>query len=371
MKFLIISRDFPNIKGGVSDYTYFLSKNLAKKNIEVFILTSRDEKINENVEDFKVIKAIKKWGFKGLNKIVNHIEMIKPDWIILQYVPYMYSYLGIPFWLIFLYLILKKKNYKICTMFHEVRIIASFSKPKYILIAISQKIIAFFLSLFSSKIIINTEFWKKLFGYKDFEKKIKVIPVGANIVRGKEVFENKNKDVITIGSFGKADRLKLHLKAVRILKDNGIKVKYLFIGNVPSYYKKLAKKLNIDAEFTGYLPGEKVYENLKKMDFFLFFSKYSNKYESGITLNSGSVASAFLAGVPIISNKGILTDKFLEGYYIKCKPSEFEIADKIMKLIKNPEKIEKIKERIRHFYEKYISWEKIREEYIKFLCEDA
>ncbi len=373
MKFLIISRDFPYIKGGVSDYTYFLSKTLSKK-VDVFVLTSYDERVNKNIKDFKVLPVVEKWGFKGLNEILNFIDSLKPNWIILQYVPYMYSHFGIPFWLIFLYLILKKKKYKICTMFHEVRILALPSKPKYILVAIFQKIIAFFISLFSSKIIINTEFWKKLLGYKDFDKKIKVIPVGSNIIPEKKVFENKKrKDEILIGSFGGAKRVRrihLHLKAAKILKDRGINVKYLFIGEVPFYYKKLARKLNVDAEFTGHLKKEEAYNKLKELDFFIFFNKYSNKYEAGISLNTSSIASAFSANVPIISNKGVLTDKILNGYYIECKPSEFEIADKIMELIKNPEKIKEIKEKMDYFYKEYISWEKIGGEYIKFLLED-
>lgn len=367
MKILIISKDFPKIKGGVSDYTYYLFNELKKKS-ECYVLTRKDERI---IKEKNVLPLILNFGFKGIWEIIKEINKIKPSWIIFQYVPYMYSYIGVPFWLIFLYLILKIKKYKICTMFHEIRIVVDLSKPKYILIAIFQKIIAFFLSFLSDKIIVSIEFYKRLI--KIFEKKIKVIPVGSNVVPESEDLKEENKkygDEIIIGYFGGANkgrRIDIHLKAVKILKEKGINVKYIFIGEAPSYYKKLAKKLNIDAEFTGYLEKEKVYEYLKNLDFFIFFEKYSNKYEAGINLKSGAIAAAFSANVPIISNKGILTDKILKGYYINSKPNENEIGEKILKFIKDKEKIKRLKGKIKNFYENYLKWEKISKEYIDYL----
>lgn len=369
MKTLIISKDFPDIKGGVSDYTFYLSKTFANMGIKTYVLTSSLEMINKNVENAQVLPSIKKWSIKSINKILEEIDKIKPEWIILQYVPYMYSYSGIPFWLIFLYILLKIKKYKICTRFHEIRIIFDLSKPKYILISFFQKIIAYFLCLLSDKIIVSIEFYKRLI--KNFEKKIKVIPVGSNVVPENENFgENKKeKDKILIGYFGganKSRKIDVHLKAVKILKEKGVNVKYIFIGEAPLYYKKLAKKLNIDAEFTGYLEKEKVYEYLKKLDFFIFFDKYSNKYEAGINLKSGVVVAAFSANVPIIANKGFLTDKILNKYYIKCKVNEYELADKILKY-KNYEKLRELKAKIKEFYENYLKWDKIAKSYILHL----
>jgi len=137
MKILIISKDFPNIVGGVSDYTYHLSKNLSKKKIDVYVLTSCSEKVIREIKGYnvKILPLIKKWGFSSISEIINEIQKVNPEFILLQYTPYMYSYYGIPFWLIFLYFKLKFKRFKICTNFHEISILINLGDFKHLGIA--------------------------------------------------------------------------------------------------------------------------------------------------------------------------------------------------------------------------------------------
>lgn len=375
MKVIFISRDFPDIKGGVSDYTYYLSKEFAKKGMEVYVLTSDDERINKNIQHIKVLPVVKNWEFKGISKIVEYIKKVNPDWIIFQYVPYMYSYYGVPFWLIFLYQRIKKQGFKICTTFHEVSILIDSGDFKHLPVAISQRIIAYLFSLLSDKIVVPIERWEKMLHF--FKRKIKVIPVGSSIVPENEDIKVKKierKDFIIIGSFGsahKSRRVDVHLKAVKILKDRGVKVKYIFIGDAPNHLKELAKKLNIDVEFTGYLPKDEVWKKLKTFDFFIFFNKKSNKYEAGISLKNSSMVSAFSACVPVIANKGSLTDKILEGYYIKCPINKTSFVNKTLKFIDNEKNIEELKERTGIFYKNYLRWDKIAKEYILFLLKNT
>jgi glycosyltransferase involved in cell wall biosynthesis len=369
MKILIISKDFPNIVGGVSDYTYHLSKNLSKKKIDVYVLTSCNEKVIREIKGYnvKILPLIKKWGFSSISEIINEIQKINPEFILLQYTPYMYSHYGIPFWLIFLYFRLKFKRFKICTNFHEISILINLGDFKHLGIAISQRIIAYFISFLSDKIIVPIERWKKMLHF--FKKKIEIIPVGSNIVPENDfkIDLSNKRNFIIVGSFGganKSRRIEIHLKAVKILKEKGINVKYIFIGNVPDYFKKISRKLKIDAEFKGFLKSEEVYSILKSFDFFIFFDKYSNKYEGGINLKSGSVVAAFSANVPVISNSGFYTDKILKNLYIKSPPNPEDIANKIIEYLNNLKNIEKLKIKISEFYEKNLKWEEISNRYL-------
>lgn len=100
MRLLIISRDFPNIIGGVSDHTHHLQRALSMKDSEVYVLTSRDKRIvGEIADSVSVLPFVDKWGIRGLIKIIREIKKINPDWILLQYVPHMYSSYAVPFYI--------------------------------------------------------------------------------------------------------------------------------------------------------------------------------------------------------------------------------------------------------------------------------
>src|ERR1700741_1413704 len=165
MKLLFISRDFPNMFGGVGDYTYHLSKTLSEKGHEVYVLTSNDERvigfrdgglkeseINPDLNSYsgtrvpkqwgfvKVFHLINRWSFVSLFQIIKKIRKINPDRVILQYVPHMYSYYGTPVYIGLLSILLWVMRFKLITTFHELGTGFEFKKPRYWGVSILQKL---------------------------------------------------------------------------------------------------------------------------------------------------------------------------------------------------------------------------------------
>ncbi len=381
MKLLLISRDFPNIIGGVSDYTYHLSKALAEKGHNVYVLTSFNDKIIRNIEgNVKVLPLVKSWNFRGLPQIIKEIKKVNPDWVLLQYVPHMYSHYAIPVYIAMLSVILRFSGHKLLTTFHEVAIRFDLKKPKYWVIALIERAITYILCACSQKIVVSIDYYCKML--KRFNSKICRIPVGSSIIpyevgaetlkRIKEqVAPNGEIIVSTFGSGASWIRNDVLLEAVnKLIKEQGILLKIIFLGGIGDSYQKniiesLAKRLNIEKNIfiTGYLQSNEIYKYLAVSDFFVLLD--NNAY-GGISTKSTSLASAYAAKLPIIGNRGILTDDFFkdkENILLINSVDSREVEKGILELFKNYDLCNKLKRGSEETYKDYLSWGRISESY--------
>ena len=387
-KVLFISKDFPNMFGAIGDYTYHISKELSKNKIDVYVLTSLNEKVIREIKgyDVKILPLIKRWGFLGIYKIVKIIEMINPDFIFLQYVPYMYNYYGIPIWICFLAFILKIKNFKFNITFHEVAIRFDIKKTKYILIAVFQRIIAYLLCIFSKRIITSIQHYKRMLNILNlFSKKIFIIPIPSNILPIKldenEIKKIKNRIApnkeFVISIFGQdPKKSEVLIPVIKILNEQGIKVKLLFVGNFPTHWinnlKERSKELGITEllYFTGYLSPDEVYKHLCASDLFISLENIDKKGQGGVSTKSGSIAAAYAAGLPIIGTKGDMTDDFfknLENIFLIKKLEVDEIVNAIKKIIIDKELYNRLKYFSKKTYEEKLNWKIIGEKYMSLI----
>jgi len=390
MKLLIISRWFPSVFfGGISEHTYHLSKVLSENKIDVHVLTFSSEKIVKEIKGYnnvKILPLIKKWGFLGIFKIKKEIERINPDSILLQYEPYMYNYYGIPIWLCFLAFILRIKNFKFNIIFHEVAIRFDIRKPKYFGIAILQRIIAYLLCIFSKRIITSIQHYKKMLNiFNLFSKKIFIIPVPPNILPieldKNEIKEIKNKIApnkeFIISTFGQDIRTYyLLLPVIKILSNEKLKIKFLFIGKLPSdwinNFKEKAKEMGILhlLHFTGYLNSEEVYKYLSVSDLYISLDYVDERGWGGTSIKRTSLSAAYAAGLPIIGTKGDMTDDFfknLENIFLIKKLEVDEIVNAIKKIIIDKELYNRLKYFSKKTYEEKLNWKIIGEKYMSVI----
>ena len=376
MKVCFITSYFPNIRSGVADYTYHLSNALLNQDIEIFVLTSDDKEIIKN-DDFNILSVIKKWDLFAIPKLIKTINQIKPDVISLQYVPYSYSHYGIPVWIVLFLLIIKLLGYKIVITFHEVAIRLDYKKPKYLIVGIIQRLVAYALTIISNKIITSN---KQFEGILKFSKnKIHRIPVGSSILPIEVSDEEKNSiksrlapnGEILISTFGSHIGMNhLLLDVAKKLTQNGYKIKLLFIGGMPDDFiisqTKRAQELEINVHFTGFINSEDVFKHLSVCDLFIALESINEKGWGGACIKSTSLAAAYAAGLPIISNRGDLTDDFFyEGeniLFVKCLKVE-DICESISDLINDLNLKAKIILNTQETYKKHLHWSVIAKRY--------
>lgn len=377
MKLLFITVNFPDAHCGIGEYSYYLSNELVKDNFEVFILTSDNKEIRQN-KDYKVLPKIKKWNISALPIILSEIKNIKPDFVCLQYTPYVFNRIGIPFWIVFLALLIKINNFKFIVTFHEVAIMAYFN-PRYLVISFLQSFIAYLLALLSFKIIITAKYRSQYFLL--LEKKIIQIPVGSNITPFKISDEEKGKlratlnanKKIILSSFGTLSPYRKHNLVLRAIKNISTKYNFnnfcvLFIGSQNEKFKSLIKKeiakLNLSSyvKFTDYLSNEDVFRYLSISDIFFLLNTEGTL---GITTKSGSIAAAYAAGLPIISTYGPDKSFFKNGenvFFAKSHSIEdLEVA--LWKLINDTGLRSKLSVGAAQTYKGELTWQVIASKY--------
>ncbi|MER3446534.1 MAG: hypothetical protein C4291_06665 [Candidatus Dadabacteria bacterium] len=388
MKLLLISSHFPNIFGGVSDYSYLLSKTLSKEGLEVYVLTSYDDRvINDTEDNLRVLTVVKRWSLMGIPKIIKEVKRINPDWVLLQYVPYMYSYYGVPAYIVLLSFVLRIMRFKFITTFHEIGMELDLKKPKYWGIAVLQRLIAYAMCIASDKVVISSEPYRKTI--EIFDKKVTKIPIGSNILpvyisdRDKRELRRQisSDQEIIISTFGANPRRNyLLLRVIKKLREEKLPVKFLVIGGFPKDWieaiKIEVKELELDDAicFTGFLKSEDVYRYLSISDLFVILEGINSKGRGGISIKNTSLTAAFAAGLPIIGNRGHMTSDFLnnrENIILIDSLDEETICEEIKKLLADPTLIENLKIGAVRTFETKLSWPIIAKRYIElFSCEE-
>lgn len=388
MKVVLISGEFPPLVGGVADYTYQLSLSLSAENAETFVITSEDFRIPKSIENRVIVMPIvKKWNVLGVLSVIRAINKIKPDWILLQYVPHMYSRITVPLPICLLGAILGFSYYRLLTVFHEIAIRFDFARPKYLLPAFFQRIIALILSLSSERVVVSIERYRRMLWF--FDRKISKIPIGSSILpvnmteNEKRALRNKvafSGETI-IATFGKNPRrADLLLEVTKELKDQGIAVKALFIGAFAQDWiermKAKAEDLKIDNSlcFPGFLKSDDVYRYLLISDLFVFLEGVDPKGRGGVSIKSTVIAAAFAAGLPIIADKGDMSDEFFKDkeniFLLKTLKIE-EIVNSVKRIIQDSELRNRLKIGSLRTYNECLQWPAIARRYLDLMRKES
>jgi glycosyltransferase involved in cell wall biosynthesis len=371
---------YSNDVGGVSDYVINLSKALSTDS-NILVLTSYPNDNFYRRNNLKIGPRIENWGILGLYKLVNIIMKNKPDYILMQYVPYMYSSIGIPYSIAVLSTILRLRGVKIITTFHEISRSIDIHSFKYLFISICQRIIAYIISLNSLKIVLTLEKYRELLKY--FNHKINIIPVGTNILpvhcNDTELnnlkFKITKSDEYIISTIStNIQRIEILLRIIAILKKKPFPVKLIIIGklnhnDVEDIIYKYGVSENII--ITGYIESSSAYRYLKISDLFVFLGVYNDKFGfAGVSTKNTSVIAAYSAGLPVSGIKGYMSDDFfvhLKDIYYFSNTDEESIANSIKSILTDSSLVTKLSKGSLETYKTRLSWQVIASQYLELL----
>lgn len=358
----LVTPNFPPDICGIGDYASLLYQNLGENNFNTHIITfsndkQQDKKIHFIKTDDK--KSITAW----LNCLKNPSEV---NTIIIQYEPYSFSKIGIPLYLIYIFLILKIKGYKISIMFHEVATRLYIANPKKIIVSLLQLFIAYFLTALSSVRTTSTSFNAKQL--KPF--KFELLPISSNFTK-KNTTIHPSENQLIIGCF--ANRVDDFFATVidQILQKK-LGLVYL-IGKQNKANDEVWGKhdfYNKERLFlTGTLSPDGIEGIFNKLNFFIHMEKIDAKGRGGASLKNGTLAAALNWGLPVITSKGDMTDEnFLQhNKNILFVNNSFSVDDWVnaIEYLSNNDAVRtQIKQNALLFYQQNLSWPVITKKYI-------
>ncbi len=171
-------------------------------------------------------------------------------------------------------------------------------------------------------------------------KKTAVIPIRMNTERFRPGERPKNGNVIlAVGQIKKRKGFEEIIEALSLLKKQGFSLKLVILGEVTNprdvdFADRLKKKVRaeeLNVEFKGYLPQEKVAEVYRQADIFVHGS-----YTETLGM---VIMEAMLSGLPVVATRTdggrYLVEERRTGFLVQSQSPE-AIAKKIEILIKNP-----------------------------------
>lgn len=313
MDILMLAPEYPPTPGGLSNYTYLISKYLSEKHNLKLVLP--DKKLLGFNGKIEALKLVKKLGYEAKRKY----DLV-------------YSITFNPHSAIFAKFIKPKK---LPLVMHGVGLDVYSNSPTFIL---ARKI----LYKTSSKIICGANFQKKLILKEGCQSnKVSVVIGGVDTNKFRPINEQNIRDkyelndkfvILSIGRLIKRKGFDTAIKSMNNLK-NIEDILLVIVGNGPEKYNliKLIKKLSLERKviMLGYLPDEDIPKIYSAADVFVAPFRVLGKDLEGFPL---VIQESQACGTPVITTPtaGIpeLIDNGKSGYLVPLE-SDKEIANKI------------------------------------------
>lgn len=213
----------------------------------------------------------------------------------------------------------------------------------------------------ASKILVSNESTKEIMKsyYKINEKNMSIVPNGVDL----SFFESKDKDPHKIVFSG----VMYHHRGLDVLLDAAPKivkeipgVKIVLLGDGPEMMKlkEIVKLNNLESnvEFKGWIDRKDMPIHLSNSSVGIGPLKKTAVTENALPIK---VLEYMASSMPIVAMNGTLPDDVLKnnenGYFVN---NSLDLSEKIIKLLKNPELVEKMGTKSLEMVQKF-SWEKI------------
>ena len=359
--FLFVTNLLPPACDGVGDHTFFIAKALHRAGHTVSILT-RQQPIDESITVFARVFRVEAWmGKLYKEKILGCIVTAKPDWVIVQYVPYSFDRIGLPFFLPGLVQQIGKLGIPVAVWFHEIAIRYQFSF-KYAAIAFGQRWIAHHLASRAKSVITSIDLYAGMLWRH--RKKLALIPSGANLdLEGcsrattrfiREEIAPGTDQLIVV--FGKRD-IRFFLTVFWQLQSEFPRLGLLLIGD--HFREQLSDPLPSGIFVHSYVPAQNLCSLLSLADIGFLPDPVNEKGQGGTSNKSGSLAALFAAGLPVIGVKGDMNNQLLvhgENIWLIDMSTATSIFEGFKLVLESRLGREKISEKTRAFYAQYLDW---------------
>jgi glycosyltransferase involved in cell wall biosynthesis len=340
IRWAVLTGEYPPEAGGVADYTRLVARGLADAGDAVHVYAPHRPAADPGIETHGLPDH---YGPRSLADLERALTARPPNRILVQYVPHAFGYkaMNLPFaaWLA----LRAKRIAPLWVMFHEVAFPFSWRPAKYMLLAGVHRLMARLLVSAAQRIFVATPAWEMLVRRCAPRcTSIEWLPVPSNI----PVYHNPsitaalrlryapphNPLVGHFGTYGPAIS-RLLIPTLQQIARQRTDVHFLLLGRRAAEFCQqllpaepmLAGRLHVLAETSD----EAVSLHLQICDLLL------QPYPDGVTSRRTTVMAGLAHGVPIVSNRGTLSEGFWtdEVVAVASSPDPEALADRVMALL--------------------------------------
>jgi glycosyltransferase involved in cell wall biosynthesis len=312
----IVTGEYPPQLGGVSDYTYQLSKELAKQGdpVHIWSPSPHSEVIQGETEHIHALPH--GFGWSWLRELNRQIQSFPgPRNILIQYVPHMYGWKSMN--LAFCAWICLQRRHNVSVMFHEVAFpMERGQRFRFRLLAIVHRIMAWAILRSVRHSFTSTEQYLDLLQNLGSSKSpISLLRICSNIPSESYQWDSSHRQEddprapFTIGIFSNfSSELRDVLTPVIGCALENPKIAVALLGPGETFRESLIKKYPHAANrirTTGRLHVSEVAERMRGCNALLQI------YPDGASAARGTLIGALASGIPVITTAGPKTDKLL------------------------------------------------------------
>lgn len=340
----------------MGDHTSKLINFLKDYDLEINLITASTLVPNNNIY-YNPLNS-----FNDIFQLLSLLKQLKPDIIILQYVGYSFNKKGIPVWLTLFVKLVKYKQIKLISIIHETYIRSS-NRVKTNITSYLQSLCL--QSILRSSNVAFTSIDRYLEQCKIYLPNTHLLRIGTNIDPNK-ILKDSGFHTPYLVLWGDRNHLRaLHIfKNLRALNENDLtlkivgKLSHINLNIITSFLNE-NDELKHCISLTGILAEHKLSDVLNQSKGILLIENLSNG-EGGFTLKSGISVAAIQHQMLIFTNKGDMTDAFLEHnkHLIYLPSSEMGSAKIIIETLNNIDLIKGIKNNL-NMIRDHFDWKNI------------
>jgi glycosyltransferase involved in cell wall biosynthesis len=313
-RWAIVTGDYDR-NGGVTDYTRLIAAGLAAVGDEVTVCVPTGYREQPGDAGLHLAEIRKRFRILSLRDLDRALASIRPDRVLVQYVPQGYGWHGmnLPFCL---WLLARRRRYSISMMFHEVAVVSDRKRPlRHNVQALVTHMMAALAARSAAQSFVSIEPWEPWLRSLGDTGPIMWLPIPANIpatatprdcarVKASYVFEG-DQLIGHFGSYGPVMAQSLMAVLPLIVKDIPT-AKLLLIGdNSESFGERFAARfpeLAGRVRAAGRLSAAEVSSHLGACDLMV------QPYPDGITTRRTSAMACLAHALPVVTTTGHLTE---------------------------------------------------------------
>jgi glycosyltransferase involved in cell wall biosynthesis len=373
MKLCLIAPALPPSLNGIGDYTAHLARELARS-LDVYVLAAQGAD-HSPIPGAKLIPAFSPREPRTAWQIPQHVEAIRPDWIVLQYNPFSYGYCGFNPHLPAAISQIRRQcgRTRIAVMFHESFV--PVTNWKFAVMTTWQRWQFRSLGRTADCLVFAIQPWLQRFRHWFPGKQLAHIGVGSNIPVS-EITRSEarsrlgiGEDTVVLGFFATATPARLFelvKLAARAVAARGREVRVLYMGPNSSAVCRELEGVPVLAGQDGPFSAEDVSRRFAAVDVNLA------PWIDGVSTRRTTLVTALQHGVATVGTKGYATDDLLhqeDGRALLLAdvkdPDSFTAS--VLRVSEDPRLRDRLREGGRSLYDREFSWEMIGARWLEAL----